>query len=376
MEEHKIDNFKIDSIPNYLNQNKKKLIDMSIPLDRYEISNSLTISLGRMLMGNKTKLSDLYDDMVSNYEEYEKKIKLIEDNIFKFNSEQKSEYFIDIEKIIYLVFFKQIVYVRKVLEEVDDYIDSNINLVFIYSYLISKLYNDPINITSNYIFIIERIIIGSSFKTNHSIEFSNIINLEILEKIFLMIKMIYNSDFEFSKLVKEFDENKMEEYKKNNQIDYSDSIKELENEARDIKGGGVDMYKIEENFKKKKNFLLIQKRKINIDDLFSSDEINKIIDGNLSLEMWFGFNLFIYKRFDFDFEEYKNKINKYLETKGFETKYYVNLNYLNDIEIPDAGIVLVGGNNINFIKNNITDKIYYLKYIKYKNKYLKLKKII
>jgi len=83
--------------------------------------------------------------------------------------------------------------------------------------------------------------------------------------------------------------------------------------------------------------------------------------------LWFGYNLFIYKRFEFNFEEYQIKINEMLKSKGYEHIYILNLNYLNDIDMPDAGILpIVGGSNMN--------KDYYTKYIKYKIKYLKLKK--
>jgi len=143
--------FQLDTIPTYLKDNKDKLINMGLPLDRYEISKSLTISLNRMIMGNKTKLIDVYDLMTNNFEDISKKIKY-------FNYQQKYEYFIDPEKILFVVFYKQIVYIKKLINNIYDYLNSNINLVFIYSYLISKLYNEPSTISSNYIFIIKKII--------------------------------------------------------------------------------------------------------------------------------------------------------------------------------------------------------------------------
>lgn len=361
--------FKLDSIPTYLKDNKDKLINMGLPLDRYEISKSLTISLNRMIMGNKTKLIDVYDLMTNNFEDISKKIKLIEEKIKYFNSQQKYEYFIDPEKILFIVFYKQIVYIKKLINDIYDYLNSNINLVFIYSYLISKLYNEPSTISSNYIFIIKKIIQDTSFLSNYDDNLKKLLSPEIIDKIFDIIKIIYNSDEDFIKLFNELENKKMEEYKKNNSIDYSDSYKEIEKEAKNIKGGGnINIYDIENNFQKTRDFMFVQKRKINIEQLYNVDNFNLIFQNGISIQLWFGYNLFIYKRFDFNFEEYQTKINELLKSKGYQQIYLLNLNYLNDIDTPDAGIIpIIGG-------SYTTNDKYYIKYIKYKNKYLKLKK--
>jgi hypothetical protein len=358
--------FSLDNIPKYLNDNKIKLINMNILLDRYEISKSLTISLDRMLMGNKTKLTDVYNLMITNFDDISNKIKLIEDKIQNFNSEQNFEYFIDPEKILYIVFFKQIDYIKNLINDIFNYIDSNINLVFIYSYLISKLYNEPNNITSNYIFILNNIISNSSLISNYDDRLKKFLEPKIIDKIFIIIKIIYNLDTDFEKLLIELNNKKMEEYKKNNKIDLSDTYKKFEENNTKIQGGSDNIYDIEKDFEKKKDILLFQKRNINISNVNIIENFNLIFKDEISIELWFGYNLFIYKRFIFDFKEYQTKINEVLNSNSYNKIYELNLNYLNDIDAPDAGILsnMNGGSNI-----------YYLKYIKYKNKYLKLKKI-
>lgn len=374
MEVNKFSEFSIDTIPTYLKDTKEKLINMGIPLDRYEISKSLTISLNRMLMGDKTELINVYDSMMKNFDEIGNKIKSIEEKIEKFNSEQKFEYFIDPEKILYIVFFKQIVYVKTLITDVQDYINSNINLVFIYSYLISKLYNEPNKVSSNYIFILNKIIADTTFLSNYDDKLKKLIAPEIIDKIFIIIKIIYNADIDFIKLLEEFENKKLEEYKKNNSIDYSDSYKEIEKEAKNIKGGMVDIYNIEDDFQKTRNYMFVQKRIINIQELYNPDTLDIIFQNGISIELWFGYNLFIYKRFEFNFDEYQSNVNGIIKAKGLEQNYLLSLNYLNDINAPDAGILpMTGGNTTTLNKLNSLNINYYSKYIKYKNKYLKLK---
>ena len=330
MEVNKFSDFSIDTIPIYIKDTKEKLINMGIPLDRYEISKSLTISLNRMLMGDKTELINVYDSMMKNFDEIGNKIKSIEEKIEKFNSEQKFEYFIDPEKILYIVFFKQIVYVNTLITDIQDYINSNINLVFIYSYLISKLYNEPNKVSSNYIFILNKIIADTTFLSNYDEKLKKLIAPEIIDKIFTIIKIIYNADIDFIKLLEEFENKKLEEYKKNNSIDYSDSYKEIEKEAKNIKGGMVDIYNIEDNFQKTRNFMFVQKRIINIQELYNPDTLDIIFQNGISIELWFGYNLFIYKRFEFNFDEYQSNVNGIVKAKGLEQNYLLSLNYLNN----------------------------------------------
>lgn len=379
MSEIEFTDFQLDSIPTFLKANKEKIINMDLTLDRYEVSKSLTISLNRMLMGDKTKLSDIYNSMINNFEDTKIKIKLIEDKIKYFNSEQKFEYFVDGEKILYLVFYKQIQEVRKIIRDIHDYLESNINLVFIYSYLISKLYiNKPNDIVVNYIFIINKIIQDISSKSIYDEELKKFLNPQIIDKIFIIIQIIYNADIDFIKLLSDLDNEKINAYKKRNSIDYSNTYKELEKEVKSMKGGDINISDIEIKFQKKKDYILMQKRKIDINILTDNNNLNMILQNCISIELWFGYNLFIYKRFEFNFEEYKTKINKLLDSKEFEPIYHLGLNFINDIDAPDAGILLmtdtntlpiVGGYRLYKDTNN-----YYTKYIKYKHKYIQFKK--
>ena len=83
--DNKITDLQLDSIPTHLKDNKEKIINMGLTLDRYEISKSLTISLNRMLMGINTNLVDVYDFIMDNFDNVSNKIKLIEDKIKYFN---------------------------------------------------------------------------------------------------------------------------------------------------------------------------------------------------------------------------------------------------------------------------------------------------
>jgi len=369
MSKNEIIEFSIDNIPVYLNDNKDKLIKMNLSLDRHEISKSLTISLNRSLMGTKTKLADVYDLMMNNFDDVSDKVNIIEKKINEFNSEQKYEYFVDPENILYLVFFKQILYIQNLISDIYIYIGSNINLVFIYSYLISKLYNEPEKISSNYVFIIEKIMNGSNFSSNYDNRLKEFFNNKTIGKIFLMIKIIYVSDTDFDKLLIDINNEKMEEYKKNNNTDMSDSWKEIEKESKNTIGGAINIYELEQKFEKKRNYLMIKKRDIIIANLYNPDNVNILLVDSISIELWYGYNLFIYKRFNFDFKDYQTKINEIINSNGLDNIYLLNLDYLNDIDAPDAGMLLpsiIGGSNSN-------NKSYYAKYIKYKNKYLNLK---
>ena len=364
----------LDKIPTFLKENKQKLIEINLNLDRYEISKSLTISLNRMLMGSKTKLEDVYDSIINNFEGTTKKIKLIEEKIKNFNSEEKFLYFVDPEKILYITFFKQIIYIKKLIDDLHSYVSSNINIVFIYSYIISKLYNNPENITNNYVFILNKIIYETKFLSNNDDRIKKLLSQEIIEKIFFIIKLIFSADTDFNKLLIDLENNKMEEYKKNNSVDHSETyikLSKINKQLENVKGGNTNIYDIENNYQQKIDFLFLQKRKIDISILCDIGNLNMIFKDSISIELWYGYNLFIYKRFDFDFNEYQNKINEILNSKGYNEIYLLSLNYLNDINAPDAGIIPIIGGNININQNNN----YYSKYIKYKNKYLELKNL-
>lgn len=370
--------FSVDNIYKFLEDNKELMIGMDASIDRYEISKSLYESLNISIMGNITKLSDVYNLMINNFDDVSNKVTQIENIIKQFNEKENNKYIVDPENILYIIFFKQILHVKKILENINKYIGSNINLVFIYLYLILNLYDEP-KISSNYIFIISQMMLSSSssIESEYDNRIKELLKTEVIEKISVMIKIIYNSDPDFSKLLEDLKIQKMEEYKKNNSVDLSDSFKEIEKSVKSLNGGSVNIYDFEEKFQKKKVYLLSQKREVILTNLYSSDNLDIILSKPLTPELWFGYNLFIYKRFNFDFKEYQTNINQILKNKGFDQIYILNLNYLNDIDAPYAGMmlpVMIGsGKYINNNLKNINDK-YYTKYIKYKNKYLLLRK--
>jgi hypothetical protein len=372
MSNNDIMEFSIDNIPKILEDNKTKLINLVLSLDRHEISKDLTNSLNIMLMGNKTNLMDVYEIMVNNFDDISNKVDTIEKKIMEFNSTQSNSYVVDPDNILYVVFFKQIIYIKQLVKDINMLICSNINLVFIYAYLISMLYNEPEKITSNYILILKNIVSDTKFMAEHDNKLKEFLGANVIDKIYITIKIIYNSDKEFDKLLVDLKNQKLEEYRKNNGVDLSDSFKEIEKLGKDIKGGSINIYDIEEKFIKKRNYIMSKKRNIVITNLYDQDNVKLIIGDNISIELWFGYNLFVYKRFNFNFDDYQSKINKILESDGLSIDYFLNLDYFNDIETPYASMLLPNSTNMIGGSNHIDYK-YYLKYLKYKNKYLKLK---
>jgi hypothetical protein len=260
--------------------------------------------------------------------------------------------------------------------EINNSIISNINLVYINFYLISKLYDEPDKISSNYIDILKKLINNPNFENQYGNRLKEFLNSNSLDIIFNIIKIIYNSDNEFSKLIDDLKKDKIDEYKKKNINDRSESYEEIEKEFKKISGGAdseADVFnKIEMKYSNKKNYILLQKRNIDISNLLNLDNINLILQESISIELWHGYNLFIYKRFNYDFKDYQSKINQIIIEKHFDEIYLLNLDYLNDLNVPDAGILLpsvIGGSN------DLNDS-YYSKYIKYKKKYITLKKYL
>jgi hypothetical protein len=369
--------FTIDNISKYLTYNKNILVGMNLGLNSYEISKSLTGSLNRSLIGNKTNLSDLYDLIAGNFDEMTIKVKTIEDKIKEFNLEQKFGYFIDVDNIIILVFYKQFIYIKQLILEINNYINStsNINLVYINSYIISKLYDEPDKISSNYVYILKRLINNQNFENEYGNKLKEFLNSNSLEIILNIIKIVYSSDNEFSKLIDELNKEKKDEYKKNNITNHSESYDKIMDEFTNLSGGDdseAEIFnKIEQKYIKKKNYILLKKRDIDITNLLNIDNINLILNESTSIELWHGYNLFIYKKFNYNFKEYQSKINEIIKQKQFDQIYFLNLDYLDNLDVPDAGILsqsIIGG-------SNDLNNQYYLKYIKYKSKYTRLKKL-
>lgn len=323
--------FTIDNISKYLTYNKNILVEMNLVLNSYEISKSLTSSLNRSLIGTKTKLSDIYDSIANNFDDMTNKVKIIEEKIKEFNLEQKLGYFIDPDNIIILVFYKQFVYVQKLILEIDNSIGSNINLVFIYFYLISRLYDEPEKISSGYIYIIKRLMGEQDIENKYGNRLKEFLNSNSLDIIFNIIKIVYKSDIDFSNLIDQLKKEKMDEYKKNIIVDHSESYEKIASEFSNLSGGTdseAEIFnKIEQKYEKKKNYILLQKRNIDISNLLNMDNVTMIFNESTSIELWHGYNLFIYKRFNYDFADYQNKINEIIRQKQFDSIYFLNLDY-------------------------------------------------
>lgn len=401
-----ITNFPINNIAESLDYKLSLIINMSLKLDRYEISKALTFSLNKSISGNKTKLSDIYIDIVNNFDKATENVNLIIEQIDKFNTSKSFNYFVDCENIKYILFYKHIVYVRKLINDLILYINSNINLVYIYAFILNKLYSDSFNIISDYLYILDKIISEDDLNLTNKNILLQLLNPEIINTIKFILENIYNSDPSLIKLLEDYEKNKLNEYKKNNSVDFSDEIININQEHRKLnknnsfdnlnnynnkkKTEGIKINNLEFEYDKKKKYLLVNKRDILIDNISSEDFLTKILINNkITIEFWQGFNLFLYKNFNYKFDDYKKKINDFINSNKLDSFYFIELDYLNDLNIPDVGIALniknidenlIGGCP-NIINNNILSEynsyhIYKLKYFKYKNKYLKLKNFI
>ncbi len=369
--------FIIDNIPEYLKSSIKEYINMDINLDRYQISKSLTFSLNRKLLGDKKDISQIYDWIISDFDKKTNYITEIEKKINDFNSSSYNNftYFIDPQKIAIIVLFKQILFIDELVQNIQKYIKLDYNLVFIYAYLISKLYDTP-EISTSYIFIINKKL-SNSTTTDYSnkSEFNVLLEKKNLDKIFLIINLVNDSDTKYTEFLNKINQQFLKKYKDEYSIiDESDSLKEIKNKYK-LSGGTVDFNKIENDFFKEKQALILLKRDIDISKLLNLDNFEKIFFNGISLELWFGYNLFLYKRFNFDLKQYIDKINQFIESNNIELSYKLNLNFMNDVDIPEVGFIpthsnnIIGGNFTNHKQDN-----YKFKYLKYKNKYLNLKK--
>jgi len=392
--------FSIEHIPEYLKNNKTQFISTNLNLDRHEISKFLTSSLNRYLIGDKKTLEEVYGAMVSiDFQELTKKVESIQKQILEFNNSENNEYIVDPEEILYLRFYKQIVFVQDLITNVNNYINSNMNLVVIFAFVISKLYNEPKN-SSNFIFNLKENIkkkfVSSTNTTDNidSVKLETIFNETNLDIIYKIILLINNSDSEFNQKLLDFKNEKINYFKKKNGVETIKQLESIKSKDGETKDGetkdkskektevkpvtppvdlNLGILELEAKFEKEIEQLLIKKRAIKIDELIKAENLEFILIPEINILLWSGYNLFLYKRFNFDFNAFSNKINEILKSKypditnlNTETKLLLKLDFLEDLEIPDAGLLqvanLVGG-----------QENYLIKYLKYKNKYLSLK---
>jgi hypothetical protein len=379
----------INEIPEFLEKVKNHYLNLSLNLDRHEISRLITKTLNVALLGYITTEQQIYDKIMNSYDEVKGKIKIIIEKIREFNRKNNNEYWVDLDKIVYILWFKEIKYVRNLLVDIKQNLDYQLNIVHINSYLIDKLYNEP-KYTKYYIKILSMIIQQDSEKYLITDKLKNFFTVDKINKIYEIIRLIFSCDADFIKFLENNKKNKLDKEKENNEIEKNDNFNDIE--------------LFEKNFNKEKKELLlsIKKRKLNIDNLFKTERqrdvnyfnkfnyevfkqnnsnegeniptINDIIS-NLDNDSWNAFNLFLYKKFDIDKNSYMQKIN---EISGQSLDPLV-IDYFNDLEVPfkvDLGITtnesehkhkygtMLEGGNRNYLK----------KYLKYKQKYLELKK--
>jgi hypothetical protein len=371
--------FAVDNIPEYLKLSINELINMEINLDRFQISKSLTNSLNRELLGDKKEISQIYDWIISDFDKKSEYIKDVETKINDFNSSSDNnfKYYIDPEKITLIVLYKQILYIDDIIKNIQKYIKFDYNLVFVYAYLISKLYDIP-EISSNYIFIINKKLSNPSVITDYpnKSEFTVLLEKKNLDKIFLIINLVNECDIKYTEFLNKINQQIIKKYKEEySTIDESDSVKQ----KYKLTGGSDNLSQTGINFFREKQALILLKRDIDISKLLLPENFMKLFDpNNISIELWFAYNLFLYKRFNFDLNKYVNEINKLIESNKIDTAYKLNLNFMNDIDYPEVGFVTIDINK-NLTGGKLfssTQQNYKIKYLKYKNKYLNLKKTL
>jgi len=367
--EIKMENIKkytsINEIPEFLETVKNHYSNLRLNLDRSEISRLITKTLNVALLGDLTKESDIFNLFMGSYEEVKKKVKIIIQKIREFNRSCKFEYWIDLDKIVYLLWFKEIKFVRNLIIDISQNLEYQLNIVHINSYLIDRLYNDP-KYTKYYIKILIMLIEtdNGSFLSNDKLR--NFFTSDKIYKIYDIIRLILFNDNSFLEFLDKCKKIKLDKEKENNDISKVENFNNIE--------------EIETDFRKDKKILLTssEKRTLNIETLFKENQkddndndipsIKNIIVG-LDEDLWNAFNLFIYKKFNFDITRYIEQTNKL--TDGVLSK--IRLDYFSDLEVPftvrihpgedgSRGTILLGGQN-NYLE----------KYLKYKEKYMKIK---
>lgn len=388
--------FSIDIIDTYLLNTKNMLIKMNILLDTYEINKCLANSLNRALLKNDVDIDSIYTRMTSNWEEVKNSIPLIEEKIRNFNNLQKYEYYVDMEDVFYLVFYKQIEYVKKILMETILYLNSNVNLIFIYTFLIQAFYDEPIVFSKNYIFILSKLVNTSDYNNLETVR--DFFAEAKIKKLGFVLNLVYEADGQFNNLIENIRTDKInfikidiripidknynnfncinkgenfeeEKYDSENiaklkmgtakKIEKKDTIDTIFNQTRDIEI-------IEKEFSRLKCNMLFEKRDITIEKIYEGLQYLLTDGGIIIRELWLGVMLFLYKKYTFNFDEFQKQVTQLLKTNNYTNDYIPSTDTFKDLDLPDSIYVAnqSGGNK----------DTYFNKYLKYKGKYLKLKK--
>jgi len=380
----------VNQIEKFLEELKDILLKMNISLDTHEINKCLANSLNRALLKEAVELENIYTMMMTNYDEVTKNVPIIEDQIRAFNKSQDYKYYVDMEDVFYLVFYKQIVYVEQILTDTIVYLNSNVNLIFIYTYIIHSFYDEPAIYTDNYIFILTKKL--ESEVTDDKMK--DFFSKEKIMKLKIILELIYKADNKFIDLIKtlsttknNFIERDIEENSPQNSPTSSSgpappattlppasaSKSSAPAPAPSNTFSTKDIEEVEKQFKQQKIDLLNKKREVNIALFLDTENINDLLGNNapVSKELWFGMMLFLYKKFSFNFDEYKTKVTGQLQTLNMPPIYIPGLDPFKDLDLPDS--VYVNSQKGGAAQSD-HDK-YYSKYLKYKTKTIRQREL-
>lgn len=365
--------FNIDNIVTYLVNIKNVLIKMNIKLDSQEINKFLADSLNNSLFEGKYNKDTAYNELEAKWDTIN--LEPIENQIRTFNQQQNYEYYVNLEDVVYLVFYKQIKYTKEIIQEVIQYLIFGVNPIYIYTFIIQSFYDDPV-VVNSYIYFI-----GKIRDTLNEQKINVFLDRVIVEKLEKILNIIYSNDTNFNKLIVDILSDRIKFIKEgiivttlsypNNYNCKEKEIKkgiistkpkrpESENENKDIEV-------LEKHFYKLKCQLLFEKRQLELNDNFYEKLENLLLtEPIINLELWLGFILFLYKKFEFKYDEFKTKVDSIIDAKDDTFKNYKpKLDYYDDLNVPEY-------NYDNKQQKGGTD-IYFNKYLKYKSKYLKLK---
>ncbi len=354
-----LNDFKINNISNYLKDQKKILISLGI-LDKNEINKNLTSSLNNSLLPQKT-FEEKYIEIISKLKEVETNIIEIKKQIEDFNKSQGFVSFVDIDDILYITYFNEISLVDRKIIKIKDYIEKDINLNYLYCYVITKFYDELTDSNKNYLFILEHRVNDYIKKPEKSIIDQKIIDFFSINKIKILkevIKQIFNLDQIYKAIIKKLSDDKLsflkQIYADNNILEETKEVLNFQ-PYMDIKKKFIDDRKI----------ILKKKRDIVFDDNLMQQFFNKLFTEQITvtIEIWYGVILFITKHFNVSIDKLMDFFNKKLNPE-----FIIDKDIFNDLVTPMSKYVWITdkvGGNINFYK----------KYLKYKKKYLSIKKL-
>lgn len=207
----KCNEFTIEGLVDFLSNIKNMLVNMNIYLKVNEINTDMTDSLNLFLLKDKNTNEKIYDFINDDYETIGKNVEIIEEQIKLFNSNFINKgYHINILNVTYVKFYREIEFLKKLIIQINEYLNCNINLIYVYDFLISKIYDDPQN--NNFIYILSRLVLeSSSSQLKDLLNEQNNYNITSIKNI---INVIFDGDISFKKLLKEIEDEK-ETYNKN-----------------------------------------------------------------------------------------------------------------------------------------------------------------